>query len=200
MKTLDPAVVAVLNGTGTKMPAWLLEFDFVDELGNPAQACFTMPGGIEIEWGGKTYYPTGALGMSDVTSQTQLVANNLTMQLSGVTPQNVANVLRSEFVGKPFRMYFAILGPDYIPLGTPTLEYEGTMDAPTLTDTPTADGLSSVVAIPVESEIVDYARPKTRRQTDADQQAEFPGDRFYDQIGNVPDRATVWPAAAWFRT
>ena len=44
------------------------------------------------------------------------------------------------------------------------------------------DGAEPSVALACESRLVDLKRAEVRRYTDADQQAEYPGDRFFEFV------------------
>ncbi len=198
MKTISAAQQAVLDGSH-KTVAWLMEFDFVDGVGNAAPAYLTIPGGQDIAWGGKTYLAAGAVGADEVVEQAALVASGLRVNISGVSQSNVAVALRATIRGRAFRLYFAVLDADYQVLASPVLEFEGRMDAPNIADNPDDSGLTSIIGIAVEGEIVDYARAKTRRFTDADQQGEYPGDLILQYAAKVVDSVVAWPNSSFWK-
>ena len=53
-------------------------------------------------------------------------------------------------------------------------------------------GQTSIVAITAEDLMADWDRAKVRRYNDADQKAEFPGDRGMEFVSEMVDRTLFW--------
>jgi hypothetical protein len=64
-----------------------------------------------------------------------------------------------------------------LPVADPFPLWAGLMDTMEVTD-----GAEPSVALAYESRLVDLERAEVRRYTDADQQAEYPGDRFFEFV------------------
>lgn len=75
-------------------------------------------------------------------------------------------------------------------IDTPVLIEQGLCDQPTITE----DGSQAVVAIAIETEMADFARPNILRYTNADHQARYPGDPFFEFTEQVVERMIAFPS------
>ena len=57
------------------------------------------------------------------------------------------------------------------------------------------DGAEPRVSLACESRLVDLERAEVRRHTDADQQAEYPGDRFFEFVPALQEAQITPPAS-----
>jgi len=92
--------------------------------------------------------------------------------------------------GRPCRVWFGIFGDDYKMIGDPVLEYSGRIGRPSTRESGRGDDgvISADLTITIESRWAFGTRAKLRRRTDADHQAEHPGDtcfRFAAQQTNL---------------
>ncbi len=160
----------------------LVELDFASGV------VYAHSGAGNFTWNGHTYLGVGRLGkLSEIEETEGLQANAIKLELSGVDPANVSLSLNEEYQGRPARVYIAYLDENYALKGNPVGPFEGKMD--------TMDGefgKVSTITLTVESPLADWARPRTRRYTDADQQAEYPGDRFMEYAGQMAEKELVW--------
>lgn len=80
----------------------------------------------------------------------------------------------------------AISGGTLVP--DPILSFEGRLDVPQFEDS----GNTCTISISYESEMIDLERPRERRWTNDDQHRDFPGDKGFEYMADLPDRSIVW--------
>ncbi len=160
----------------------LVELDFA------SGTVYAHSGGGNFTWAGHTYLGVGRLGkVSEIEETEALQANAIKIELSGVDPANVSISLNEEYQGRPARVYIAYLDENYALLGDPVGPFSGQMD--------TMDGelgKLSTLTLTVESRLVDWMRARIRRWTDADQQAEYPGDKGLEYVSQMAEKELVW--------
>jgi hypothetical protein len=102
----------------------------------------------------------------------------LTLALSPV-PQEVVDIALAErsYRLRPVTLWGALLDAQGAFVADPFPLWAGLMDTMEVTD-----GAEPSVALACESRLVDLERAEVRRYTDADQQAEYPGDRFFEFV------------------
>jgi hypothetical protein len=121
----------------------------------------------------------GSIGaISDVEETVELRAVRLTLALSPV-PQEVVDIALAErsYRLRPVTLWGALLDAQGAFVADPFPLWAGLMDTMEVTD-----GAEPSVALACESRLVDLERAEVRRYTDADQQAEYPGDRFFEFV------------------
>jgi hypothetical protein len=134
-----------------------------------------------LTWAGLTFEGLGDLGaMSEVEETVELRAVRLTLTLSPV-PQEVIDIALAErsFRLRPVRLWVALLDADAV-AADPFPLWAGLMD--TMDTMEVVDGPEPRVALACENPLVGLERAEVRRYTDADQQAEYPGDRFFEFV------------------
>jgi hypothetical protein len=127
----------------------------------------------------KVFEGAGSIGaISDVEETVELRAVRLTLALSPV-PQEVVDIALAErsYRLRPVTLWGALLDAQGAFVADPFPLWAGLMDTMEVTD-----GAEPSVALACESRLVDLERAEVRRYTDADQQAEFPGDRFFEFV------------------
>ena len=145
----------------------------------------------DLSWAGLTFEGIGDLGaMSEVEETVELRAVRLTLTLSPV-PQEVIDIALAEqsFRLRPARLWMGLLGTDGAFVADPFPLWAGLMDTMEV-----VDGREPRVALTCESRLVDLERAEVRRYTDADQQAEYPGDRFFEFVPALQDAEIRLPA------
>ena len=160
----------------------LVELDFA------SGTVYAHSGAGNFVWNGNTYLGIGRLGkVSEIEETEALQANAIKLELSGVDPADVSISLNEEYQGRPARLYIAYLDENYALTGAPVGPFSGQMD--------TMDGEMgkvSTITLTVESRLVDWMRARTRRYTDADQQAEYPGDKGLEYVSHMAEKEVVW--------
>jgi hypothetical protein len=166
-------------------PVVLCELDF-------ATGPFRVWTGLgDLSWAGLTFSGIGDLGaMSEVEETVELRAVRLTLTLSPV-PQEVIDIALAErsFRLRPARLWGALLDAEGAFVADPFPLWAGLMDTMEVTD-----GAEPRVALTCESRLVDLERAEVRRYTDADQQAEYPGDRFFEYVPALQEAEIRLPA------
>lgn len=154
-------------------PVVLVELDFAS---GPFRA---WTGLGQLNWAGKVFEGVGSIGaVGEVEETVELRAVRLTLALSPV-PQEVVDIALAErsFRLRPARLWGALLDAEGAFVADPFPLWAGLMDTMEVTD-----GAEPRVALTCESRLVDLERAEVRRYTDADQQAEYPGDRFFEYV------------------
>ncbi|MEM9315000.1 MAG: hypothetical protein AAGA95_10255 [Pseudomonadota bacterium] len=155
------------------------EFDFDDG----TQYITNGPG--DVTYGGNTYMSVGELGAIDTIEEAgDGKPSGLRMSLAlpqGLDdPGTVVNsALSTPIRGRSYRVRVRIYNAD----GTqatadPILVSAGQMDFVAVTDSDEGE----VLELQCETAAADLLRPNGSRYTDADQQALFPGDRFFEYL------------------
>jgi hypothetical protein len=138
----------------------------------------------QLSWAGRVFEGIGNLGvMSDVEETVELRAVRLTLSLSPV-PQSVIDIALSErsYRLRSARLWLALLDEAGGFVADPFPLWAGIMDTMEV-----VDGAEPRVTLSCESRLVDLERAEVRRYTDADQQAEYPGDRFFEYVPALQD-------------
>lgn len=166
-------------------PVILCELDF-------ATGPFRVWTGLgDLSWAGLVFSGIGDLGaMSEVEETVELRAVRLTLTLSPV-PQEVIDIALAErsFRLRPARLWLAMLDAQGGFVADPFPLWAGLMDTMEV-----VDGPEPRVALACESRLVDLERAEVRRYTDPDQQAEYPGDRFFEFVPALQDAEIRLPA------
>lgn len=166
-------------------PAVLVELDFAS---GPFRA---WTGLGQLNWAGKVFEGVGSIGaVGEVEETVELRAVRLTLALSPV-PQEVVDIALAErsFRLRPARLWGALLDAEGAFVADPFPLWAGLMDTMEVTD-----GAEPRVAITCESRLVDLERAEVRRYTDADQQAEYPHDRFFDYVSALQEAEIRLPS------
>ena len=166
-------------------PVVLVELDF-------ATGPFRVWTGLgPLDWAGKVFEGAGSVGaISDVEETVELRAVRLTLALSPV-PQEVVDIALAErsFRLRPARLWGALLDAEGAFVADPFPLWAGLMDVMEVTD-----GAEGRISLTCESRLVDLERAEVRRYTDADQQAEYQGDRFFEYVPALPEVEIRLPA------
>jgi hypothetical protein len=166
-------------------PVVLVELDFAS---GPFRA---WTGLGQLNWAGKVFEGVGSIGaVGEVEETVELRAVRLTLALSPV-PQEVVDIALAErsFRLRSARLWGALLDAEGAFVAAPFPLWAGLMDTMEVTD-----GAEPRVALTCESRLVDLERAEVRRYTDADQQAEYPGDRFFEYVPALQEAEIRLPA------
>jgi hypothetical protein len=159
---------------------------------DPSSGAFRVWTGLgNLNWAGLTFTGIGDLGaMSEVEETLELRAVRLTLSLSPV-PQDVIDIALSEqsFRLRKAQLWFAMLDAEGAFVADPFPLWAGLMDTMEV-----VDGPEPRIVLTCESRLVDLERAEVRRYTDPDQQAEYPGDRFFEYVPSLQDAEIRLPA------
>ncbi len=150
----------------------------------------------DLEWGGNTWRGVGQLTSIEPIKETlspEAVGYKLTM--ASARTEALALALIENPQGRRCTIYVGFANPETgVLIDTPDVECVGLIDQFVISETPD----SGLVSITVENELVDLQRPKTGRLTHSDQQQKFPGDRFFEYVAEMTERAVKWPSKEFF--
>lgn len=189
MKTVGTNAATVLSSDAARVCAFV-QLDFT----SGTQRYTTLP--YTVTWNGNDWTGLGNLvEISEIREAEALVATGVKITLSGIPASFVSLALSESIQSKDCTIWFAALGTDGTVQDTPPIEFKGSVDNPEIA----IDAPNCTITINVESVLADFARPKVRRYNDADQQAEYPGDRFFEFVPQMTERTIIWPARQWFK-
>lgn len=146
-------------------------------------------GSGSITFDGKTFTGVNNLGQIDpVQESVDLRANNVRVGLGGIPSAMIALALADHYQGRPGIIYFGLLNSSGAVIADPDQVFSGRIDTMEINEGP--DG--ATIWISIESLMIDLGRSPERRYTDGDQQAEFPGDKFFEFVTSIQDKEIVW--------
>ena len=132
----------------------------------------------------------GALGsISRISESAELRSNSIALTLAGVKSSYRAAVLGQRYRSRPCTVWEAVVDPEtYAVEGAPTVVFSGLMDTCRMR----FGGRIGDIIVTATDRLADWDRPRTRRRTDADQQAHYPGDRFFEFVDEVRSKEIIW--------
>lgn len=160
----------------------LLYFDF------ESGPVYLNTGDKDIYYGGNTYLAAGHVGtISDIRDSAELRVHTVDFQLSGIPNSLVSTALNEHLQGRTVEIYIVFLDPDDQIIGDPIGPTYFRMDTPNL-----SMHEFSTITLSARSILADWERAMIRRYTDADQQAEFPGDTFFGGVNQMINHEFEW--------
>jgi hypothetical protein len=187
MLILTPAAAAAIQNRNCPL-AVLIEMDLSSPL-------FLNTGGINLSYGGSTYYGAKGLGTIDTIKDTASEIANLKFQLAGVSQSLIALALGEPVQGKSVRIKLAIFDPVTYQILDVSMRWAGRLDVMNLT---TGAG-QGTITVSAEHAGIDLVRPGNSLYTNAEQQMLHPGDLAFQYLDEQIDQKIVWPAATWGR-
>ncbi len=143
-----------------------------------------------LPFGGDTYKGLGDLGkISPVEEGLEQKAFGISIAISGVSSTNLSAALDEELMNRIAQVWLGFFDSDYALITSPVLVFRGRLD--------TMDiklGKTATVNITAESRLIDWARPRIRRYTNADQQERFPDDKGFEFVSETTDKEILWGA------
>lgn len=189
MKTLSAGQLAAVGGEHVTACHLV-------QLGFASGTIYVTDAARDIVWGGNTYLGAGRAGSIEAVRETVGgEATGLRFSIAGAIASYLSAALSEHVQGKPARVYVAFLNAAEQLIDDPVLEWEGLTDVMPVQE----GGGQSVISVTAESRFAQFARPKVRRHSDADQQAAYPGDRFFEYAAQLVERSIVWPNREWFK-
>ncbi len=143
----------------------------------------------DLEWDSQTWKGIGTLGkVSTVEETLELRAAGMAMQLSGVKAENLTEVIAEPIQGRKAKVYLAFLDENHDLVSDPVIIFDGRMDTVEIID----GGPTATVTLMVENRLRDLERARTRRYTDADQQARYANDRGLEYVPSLQEIDIPW--------
>jgi len=148
--------------------------------------------GYTVTWGGYNWLGIGNLGGIDAIQEgAALQMYGCSLTLTGIPPELIAEGLTpSDYQGRTATIYLAPLTEHYAFIADPVVVFKGRMDV--------ADielGETATISMTVESRLVDWERPRTRRYNHEDQIAAHPGDMGMQYVDQVVSMDLKWGRA-----
>lgn len=139
------------------------------------------------ESGVEQFLGIGQLGsISSIGENTELQASRISLTLSGVNPVNVSAAFEKA-QGRRGRIWFGFLDSSWQIITDPVLMFVGLID-----NTEIELGDTGTITVNLNNRFIEWSRDKNRRYTNEDQQAEFPGDRFFEFIPQAVEKEIIW--------
>lgn len=167
-------------------PALLVELQFVTE------TVRVWSGVGPLAWDGQTWAGVGLLGRVSAVEETlELRAAGASFQLSGVPADLIHHVVAEPIQRRQVRLWLAFFDADWQLVPEPVLLFSGRMDTVEIQD----GGPTATITLYAESRLRDLERARLRRYTDADQQAEYPGDLSLAYVAPLQELSILWGRA-----
>lgn len=144
---------------------------------------------VTVAWDGDDYLGAARCsGIEPVHETAAPVGQALNVRFSGIDTGYMSAILDDDWQDQPARMYVATYSQSTKQLtDAPTLVFQGAMDEPLV-----SMGETATIQVALENPMADWDRPRLRRYTDADQQARYPGDLFFEFVAETETRDIVW--------
>lgn len=166
---LAPAVFAFLDFQGGAVRVW-------DGVGTKS-------------WGGNNYTGLGYLGsISPIEESTDVRANGIVMQLSGVPSSLIATVLGDNYNRRACSVWIGALNQAGALVADPDLAFSGRMNNVDFDK----GAETSVIRVFAESRLVDLLRSRERRYTHEHQQIDFSGDLGLEYMARSQSTPLMW--------
>ena len=145
-----------------------------------------------VTWSGHTY--TAALGLIAIepVRETARSWEGLRITISGLSPASIALALSEPMQGRTITLRMAALDASNT-LQVDANVWSGPMDAPRLRHK------SGVVVLTAEHHMATWDRPRVRLYTDAQLQADYPGDLGLQYIAQTESARLYWPLASFWK-
>lgn len=189
-RTTDAAFLAEL-AQASNQPCYLVEAHF------DSGTVYMTDAWRSVVWGGNTYNANGHfLKFDGLNESLDLQIPTVTVRVSGVDQEWVGIVLAEDYLGRGLVIRKGFIDYAAGVISSPLLLFEGSMDAMAIEDDPGDDQSAGSTSIAVTAVNVwaDFARRAGRHTNDAEQQAKYPGDRFFDANTDY-NRQMKWGSA-----
>jgi hypothetical protein len=138
------------------------------------------------------YVAGGTLcSVPQVSESPGTAASVMSVGLSGVKSEIVALLLSEPYMGRTATVHLALTDEDMVfdPLRC-KLIFTGKMDSISGNM-----GATASFSVAIKSRLADWERARNLMYTDSDQQAQYPGDRFFEYIPQISKMKIMWPKA-----
>lgn len=144
----------------------------------------------DIVWSGATWTGAGSLlGVGQVQETTELRAAGMDISLSAIPSEMLSLALAEKYQGKAARVYLGAFDTNTGGLLTdPYMLFGGRIDTLSVVD----GAEEATISVSLENRLIDLERGRERRYQDADHQAEYPGDRFFEYVPSLQDIEVKW--------
>ena len=141
-----------------------------------------------LEWGNLIFAGAGTLlGIGEIEEAAEIRSAATTLTLSAIPGEVIDATAAIAWQGRAATIWLAQLTPAGDLIGDPEQMARARMDTLTWTE-----GETATVSLTLESGLDDLDTPRVRRYTDADQQAEYPGDKGAEFVASTVEKEFTW--------
>ncbi len=185
-ESIDANTLAALQAASVSMFV-LVELDF------DAARVYLCDLAFPIDWNGNTYQPTAGIGSIEPITETDVDARGIAFTLTGVSSGNISTALAEDVQGREALVRLAIVDGSTLRVD-PTV-WRGVMDVMTIDD----NGTQPVIRVTAEHQMIAWQQPSGALFSDAEQQAQYAGDKAFEYAAQIAEATIVWPAASFFK-
>jgi hypothetical protein len=168
----------------TAISSGLVNCAFLVSMQFRSETVYLWTGFGPLVWNELTWTGLGTiLGIGIIEEGNTPDARGMTINLSGIDPVIVPEVLEDYMLGGDFAIYLAAFGSDGSVIADPILCWAGRMDKPTVK----VDGKTANIAIALETRLLDMNVSIDRRRTNDDQTQLVPGDVGFQFCSGVQE-------------
>jgi hypothetical protein len=145
---------------------------------------------VANDWDGvsRTFEGVGDFGgISKIDEGRDVSPYSVELALSGIDTTIASQVLTDDSVLRTVRILVGLLDADRALIDDPHPMWAGYVD-----DMQVAIGAESAIRVTCESQLAAFEKINGRLQNDADHQAEFPNDQFYEYLPQMLDAKFRW--------
>ena len=184
MKSISVGQQSALDSAHV-VPVYFVRIDFADD-----DVQYYCTAGATIAWNSYNWLGTGGLVNIEPIRETGAIeAVGLRLTMSGVPTGLISLALQGEIQGRPITFYLGLLDTAGALIGTPVTEYVGRLDTMTIVE----GEQEATISVTVESEMVALMSPAIRRYSNADQQKQYSGDRVFEFVAQMREKALPFP-------
>lgn len=183
MRSLTVGQTAAIKSVNPTM-VWYIELAF----STPTYLCTAMH---DLDWNGHTWRGAGQLvSIEDITETDTMEATGFALSVTLTSSALVSLALSEAVQGDECTVYLGLFDSAGALIGTPVVVDFGICDQVQIDDAET----SCEFKLTIESEMANFSRPRVVRYTNADQQAMYPGDKFFEYVEQMAEKAVAWPS------
>lgn len=144
---------------------------------------------------GDVYTGRGNLGsISDSTENQDLDPQQIEIKLAGISDEALQLVDRTSYLNRDVTVRWGLLDDQGALLGDTTfIRFIGKTDEAKYNIEE-----SAFITIIARDRLADWSRPRIEKNTNAEQQARFPGDKGFEFAAQVADKKIIWPRGEYF--
>lgn len=136
-----------------------------------------------------TYVGAGTLlSVSGIKESTELQANGIVVQLSGITEPLLSKARDEDYQGRELKVLLGTMDSTNTLISNPFVIFSGFMDTMTITDA----GETSTIKVSVENRLIEFERSRQRRYTSEDQKIDYPNDKGLEFVAEISEKEIVW--------
>lgn len=136
-----------------------------------------------------TYVGAGTLlSVSGIKESTELQANGIVIQLSGITEPLLSKARDEDYQGRELKVLLGTMDSTNTLISNPFVIFSGFMDTMTITDA----GETSTIKVSVENRLIEFERSRQRRYTSEDQKIDYPNDKGLEFVAEISEKEIVW--------